>query len=145
MFADKWGGGCSQVNSTTWKICNNRCGYVTPSQAAAYNAGAISVREEISALMRMNATTAENFGGLLYADGLSNGAKCPKAAYPDGTVKINMAGGWATFRPELGYVTTPEYAHLSYPDKESTVHNMIRMVQTYKDPACGYKVSGLQV
>jgi hypothetical protein len=36
--------GCSQVNATTWKVCNNRCGYVTPTQAAAYNAGAISHR-----------------------------------------------------------------------------------------------------
>jgi len=34
IFADKWGGGCSKVNETTWKICNNKCGHVTPAQAA---------------------------------------------------------------------------------------------------------------
>ena len=32
-------------------------------------------------------------------DGLSNGAKCPKAAYPNGAVKINLVGEWAGWRP----------------------------------------------
>eukprot|EP00928_Gymnodinium_smaydae_P083557 TRINITY_DN66800_c0_g1_i1.p2 TRINITY_DN66800_c0_g1~~TRINITY_DN66800_c0_g1_i1.p2 ORF type:complete len:261 (-),score=33.93 TRINITY_DN66800_c0_g1_i1:701-1384(-) len=35
MFFDKWGTSCQEVNSTTWKICNNRCGYVTPAVAKA--------------------------------------------------------------------------------------------------------------
>ena len=58
IFADKWGGGASRVNATTWKICNNRCGFINNSQAAAYNAGAVTVREQISALMHMNASSA---------------------------------------------------------------------------------------
>ena len=70
--------GCSQVNATTWKVCNNRCGYVTPAQAAAYNAGAAEVRERISALLHVNSSTPESFGGFLYVDGLSNTAKCPR-------------------------------------------------------------------
>lgn len=44
LFSDKWNYRCSQVNESAWKICNNRCGYVTPAQAAAYNAGAEQVR-----------------------------------------------------------------------------------------------------
>jgi hypothetical protein len=138
MFADKWSYQASQVNETTWKICNNRCGFISPAQAAAYNAGAIKVREQISALMHMNSTTAGDFGGLLYADGLSNGAKCPKAVYPDGSVKINLVGPWAMLRPELGYTTHP-YEHLSGPDKETTVMGLLRMISQYLDPACGYK------
>jgi hypothetical protein len=70
------GYGFAQVNSTTWKICNNRCGYVTPAQAAAYNAGVDSVQAEVSALLHVNATSDADFGGLLYADGLSNQIKC---------------------------------------------------------------------
>eukprot|EP01048_Picozoa_sp_COSAG05_P019260 COSAG05_NODE_2969_length_2456_cov_1.963089_2_plen_359_part_00 len=127
IFADKWGGGASRVNATTWKICNNRCGFINNSQAAAYNAGAILVREQISALMHMNASSPAEFGGLLYADGLSNGAKCPKATYPDGSVKINLVGGWATWRPEHGYVTEP-YRHMSNPDPERYVLGAIRQV-----------------
>ena len=100
IFADKWGYKCSQVNATTWKICNNRCGFVTPQQAASYNAGGMLVREQVSALFHVNDSTPEGFAGLLYADGLSNGAKCPKATYPDGSVMINLVGGWATWRPE---------------------------------------------
>ena len=34
-----------------------------------------------------------------YAHGLSNGAKCPKAAYLNGAVKINLVGEWAGWRP----------------------------------------------
>ena len=137
LFSDKWGYSCSQVNASTWKICNNRCGFVTPAQAAAYNAGAEEVREQISKLLRVNSSTAETFGGFLYADGLSNTAKCPKAAYEDGTVKVNLVGGWATLRPQLGYVTTPVYGHLSGPEKEQNVHNFINMVRAYQ--GCGYK------
>jgi hypothetical protein len=64
-------------------------------------------------------------------------AKCPKAAYADGQVKVNLVGGWAPFRPQLGYVTDPVYGHLSGPEKEQNVHNFINMVQAYQ--ACGYK------
>ena len=81
LFSDKWSYRCSQVNSSTWKICNNRCGYVTPAQAAAYNAGAEEVREQISKLLAVNSTEPDGFHGFLYADGLSNTAKCPRAAY----------------------------------------------------------------
>ena len=81
LFSDKWSYRCSQVNASTWKICNNRCGYVTPAQAAAYNAGAEEVREQISKLLAVNSTEPDTFHGFLYADGLSNTAKCPKAAY----------------------------------------------------------------
>ena len=52
--------------------------------------------------------TAENGGfrpravhGFLYADGLSNTAKCPRAAYADGMVKVDLVGGWATWRPQV--------------------------------------------
>ena len=33
-------------------------------------------------------------------------------------VKVDLVGGWATWRPQLGYVTEPEYEHLSGPEKE---------------------------
>jgi hypothetical protein len=49
MFADKWAYHATEVNATTWKVCNNRCGYITPAQAAAYNAGALTVREQVRA------------------------------------------------------------------------------------------------
>lgn len=137
LFSDKWSYRCSQVNESTWKICNNRCGYVTPAQAAAYNAGAEQVREQISTLLNVNASTPSGFHGFLYADGLSNTAKCPPATYTDGYIKVNLVGGWATFRPQLGYVTKPVYGHLSGPEKEQNVHNFIRMVKMYK--ACGYR------
>ena len=135
MFADKWNFQASQVNATTWKICNNRCGFITPAQAAAYNAGATQVREQVSQLMTVNATEPR---GLLYADGLSNGAKCPKATYPDGSVKIDLVGGWATLRPQLGYITQPSYQHLSGADKVGTVHGMLDMIRQYHG-SCGYR------
>eukprot|EP01052_Picozoa_sp_SAG31_P004614 SAG31_NODE_192_length_20788_cov_8.938083_16_plen_280_part_00 len=137
IFSDKWNYRCTQVNDTTYKVCNNRCGYVTPAQAAAYNNGAAGVREQISVLLQANSTSPETFNGFLYADGLSNVAKCPPATYPDGMVKVNLVGGWATWRPQLGYVTSPSYMHLSGPEREDHVRGAIDMVKTYQ--ACGYK------
>jgi hypothetical protein len=78
IFADKWGYKCKEENATAWKICNNRCGYVTPEQGQAYNNGSVTIREQVSALFHTNSTSPATFGGLLYADGLSNSAKCPK-------------------------------------------------------------------
>lgn len=103
MFADKWGYKCSPVNATTWKICNNKCGYVTPEQGQAYNNGSLALREQVSKLMRIQAnySSAAEFGGLLYADGLSNQMKCPISktdVNPDGSVKVNLAGRWAVWR-----------------------------------------------
>ena len=62
------------------------------AQAAAYNAGAVEVRERVSALMRVNSTSAATFGGLVYADGLSNGAKCPELG-----CMLNTRGGLVIF------------------------------------------------
>ena len=63
------------MNATTWKICNNKCGYITPAQGQAYNNGSVALRERVSKLMRIQAnySSPADFGGLLYADGLSNG------------------------------------------------------------------------
>jgi len=65
-------------------------------------------------------TSPDTFGGLLYADGLSNGAKCPKATYPGTTAPmINLVGGWATWRPQ--YTTLKPYGHPTHPDSEKDV------------------------
>ena len=103
MFADKWGYECKEVNASTWKICNNKCGFVTPAQAQAYNNGSIILREAVSKLLRIQAnySSSAEFGGLLYADGLSNGMKCPVSKNdenPDGSVKVNLVGRWALWR-----------------------------------------------
>lgn len=103
MFADKWGYQCKEVNSTTWKICNNRCGFVTPQQAHAYNNGSVILREAVSRLLKIQAnySSPAQFGGLLYADGLSNGMKCPVTKNdenPDGSIKVNLVGRWAVWR-----------------------------------------------
>ena len=68
MFADKWGYKCQQVNATTWKICNNACGFITPAQAYAYNNGSVVVREAVSKLLRIqvNYSSPAEFGGFLY-------------------------------------------------------------------------------
>ena len=68
-----------------------RCGFITPTQAQAYNNGSIALRESVSELLRINAnySSPADFGGMLYADGLSNGMKCPISKNdenPDGSV-----------------------------------------------------------
>ena len=89
--------------------------------------------------MRVNSSSDTTFGGLLYADGLSNGAKCPKQTYPNGAVKINLVGGWATWRPE-DTITSPHYAHPSHPDPEKEVLGLIANVKMYQSEECGYHV-----
>lgn len=84
-------------------VADNKCGFVTPAQAHAYNNGSIVLREAVSKLLRIEAnySSPADFGGLLYADGLSNGMKCPitkNDENPDGSVKVNLAGRWAVWR-----------------------------------------------
>ena len=69
LFADKWGYPCKEVNASTWKICNNKCGYVTPAQGQAYNNGSIALREAVSKVLKIKAnySSSAEFGGLLYA------------------------------------------------------------------------------
>ena len=52
---------------------------------------------------------------------------------------MNLVGGWATWRPQLGYVgnSSATYQHLSGAEKEENIHKQIAMVREYQ--ACGYK------
>jgi hypothetical protein len=72
VFADKWPDSAHSnhsSNTSDWAVCNHVCGHVTPEVGAAFNAGKMMLRSNLSALLNVESRHASSFGGLLYGDG----------------------------------------------------------------------------
>ena len=68
FFGDKWNSAAKPNPKTgQWEICNHECGSVTAAQGAAWNAGKMTLRQDVSQLFHVGDDSG--FHGLLYGDG----------------------------------------------------------------------------
>ena len=90
IFADKWPDQ-AHVNQSdpggSWTICNKVCAAISPDAGAAFNAGKLQLRANLSALFKVDENTG--FAGLLYGDGCDG-------CYRKGPPRIdgNLVGPW---------------------------------------------------
>ena len=69
IFADKWPdqAHANHTANATWLICNHVCGTVSAEVGAAWNAGKMTLRQDVSQLFHVGDDSG--FHGLLYGDG----------------------------------------------------------------------------
>jgi hypothetical protein len=88
IFADKWPDSAHQNKLGTWKVCNHVCGTVSAADGAAFNAGKLQLRENVSSYFHVESRSPETYGGLLYGDG------CDGCERRSPRIDGNLLGPW---------------------------------------------------
>lgn len=88
IFADKWPdqAHANHTDNSSWLVCNHVCGTVTAEQGAAFNAGKMTLRQDVSDLFKVNDDSS--FNGLLYGDG------CDGCYRKSPRIDGNLVGPW---------------------------------------------------
>lgn len=102
IFADKWpdqAHGNKSDPEGDWVVCNHVCGTISAAAGAAFNAGKLQLRDNVSSYFHVESRSPSTFDGLLYGDG------CDGCYRKSPRIAGNLMGPWIKnwqFTPTLG-------------------------------------------